>query len=70
MNMPGFTAEVSVYKTSNYYQAPIKANQANGLVPQGLIGPYIPGGLSLFAYSPFAWPFIPRGFVSVCVPSM
>jgi hypothetical protein len=32
MNMPGFTAEVSVYTANDRYHTPIKANQASGLV--------------------------------------
>ena len=36
LNVPGFNAEASIYKSSNYYQAGIGLNQGGGILPQYL----------------------------------
>jgi hypothetical protein len=38
MNMPGFTAEVSLYKTTNHYHMIEAVHQADGTVHAALIG--------------------------------
>jgi hypothetical protein len=43
MNMPGFTAEASLYKTSEHYHAGIESTHASGAVyPAQIAVPYEP----------------------------
>ena len=44
-NIPGFSSEASLYKTTRCYHAPVGANPHDGRVypAQGPIGPYVPG---------------------------
>jgi hypothetical protein len=43
MNMPGFTAEASLYKTQTLYQAAVQGVQANGTVHAAQIAIPFPG---------------------------